>query len=122
MRLDERQSYFLPATIKIPGTVRRKRYKSLETDIRSSVMVIVHVHDVANIWIEGEMIGSIRWLEKIIDVEDRGDAIGVIVAHERVSIRDARGVIQCDDRRSTMARCKQAGWNHHQQPHDGRTC
>src|SRR4051812_38894382 len=25
---DERQSYFLPATIKIPGTVRRKRYKS----------------------------------------------------------------------------------------------
>src|SRR6185312_4169659 len=68
-----------------------------ETNIRLAVAVIIHIHDIANIGIEGKVIGSVRRLEKAIHVENHGHAIGVIVTYKSVPIGYIRGMVQCGD-------------------------
>ena len=85
-------------------------------------MVVVHIHDVADIGIEGEVVGAVRRFEKPVDVENHGDAVGMVVADKGVPVSYVRTVVECGDWRLAMAGCKQAGWNQHEQHHGEGHC
>src|SRR5207247_9879844 len=58
----------------------------LESDVLNSVMVVVNLHLIANVGIEGEVVGSIGWLEEPVDVKDHGDAVGMMVTDKCVPV------------------------------------
>ena len=103
--------------VKTPGWRISRVEAELETDVGFSILVVVDVHYIANVGIEGKVVGSVGGLEKAVDVEDHGDAVGMIVADKGVPVSHVRAVVECGDGGLAMAGREQAGWNQHEQRH-----
>jgi hypothetical protein len=52
---------------------------------------------VEDIVIEGKVVGSIAWLEKGVDIQEKGDFGGIVVGDEREKVSDVGlGIKGCD--------------------------
>jgi hypothetical protein len=66
---------------------------NVEGHIGQSVVVVVDLDLVENVWIEGKVIGPVAGLEKGIHIHDECDPIWMVVADERVKVCDISCVI-----------------------------
>ncbi len=98
-----------------PGIENVSLEAELKDDICPRIMIVVDFDLIHNRWVERKIVRPIAGLKKWVDVQDKGDAIWMIVADKRIEIGDISGVIQCGDWCFPMARCKHPGRHSYQQ-------
>src|SRR5215469_7140510 len=71
-----------------------RKETELEGDVFHSVAVIVNLHLVSHVGIEGEVVGAVGRFEERVNVEDHRYPVRMVIADERVPVGYVRGVVQ----------------------------
>ena len=90
----------------------------LESDVFDSVLIVIDLHFIEHVGIEGKIVWPVGRFEKRIDVKDHGDAVRMVVTDEGVPVGYVRGAIERCDGSLAMAGRKQVGRSQHEQRHD----
>jgi hypothetical protein len=88
--------------VKIPGLRISVVKRNWKVDVFLAVVIVVYVHFIQNVGIEGKVVGAIGGLQERVDVQNHHDVIWFCRIDEGVPVRDVGLLIESGDGRFAL--------------------